>query len=67
MIDIVVNSKPHQISKESTVESLLKDLEVQIEGTAVAVNDSVVPRSEHRNFKLTDGDNLEIIRAVGGG
>jgi sulfur carrier protein len=67
MIDVIVNNQPHKISKELTIENLLQQLEIQKEGTAVAVNNSVVPRSEHENFKLTNGDNLEIIRAVGGG
>lgn len=67
MIDVTVNSKSHKIKRDSTIETLLTELEVQIKGTAVAVNNRVVPRSEHGNFKLTNGDNLEIIRAVGGG
>ena len=36
-------------------------------GLAVAVNDSVVPRSAWGATPLAPGDAVEIVRAVGGG
>lgn len=37
------------------------------DGHAVAVNDEVVPRSEHRTRRLVDGDRVEVVTAVAGG
>jgi len=37
------------------------------DGTAVALNDDVVPRARHAATALRDGDRLEIIVAVAGG
>ena len=52
----------------TTVSALLaaKNLE-EARGVAVAVNNSVVPRSAWRTTLLSDGDVVEIVRAVGGG
>ncbi len=52
----------------TTVSALLaaKNLE-GARGVAVAVNNSVVPRSAWPTTLLSDGDVVEIVRAVGGG
>ena len=34
---------------------------------AVEVNEEVVPRSEHGEYCLRDGDRVEIVHAIGGG
>lgn len=34
---------------------------------AVAVNDAVVPRSQHASTQVASGDRVEIVQAVGGG
>lgn len=36
-------------------------------GIAIAVNDSVVPKSQWPEHKLRDGDRIEIVKAVQGG
>lgn len=67
MIEVLINNQPRKLSAETTVAELLQDLEIKKEGTAIAVNDQVVPRSKHGEHRVLDGDRLEIIRAVGGG
>lgn len=67
MIEILINSESHRFDTQITIENILKNLKIKIEGTAVAVNNKVVPRSMHPEFNLFDGDRLEIIRAAGGG
>ena len=67
MINVTINSETHQFDTEQTIEELLKELEITKNGTAIAVNNRVIPRSKHGEFRVTDGDVLEIIRAVGGG
>ena len=46
---------------------LLEQLGLTRRGIAVAVNDGVVPGSQHDAQQLRDGDRVEIIVAVAGG
>ncbi len=68
MIDVVVNGEVRAIPEQSTVRSLLEGLGIaDREGTAVAVNMEVVPRTAHPVTMLQTGDRIEIVQAVGGG
>jgi sulfur carrier protein len=49
------------------VAGLLEDLAIQRLGVAVAVNRTVVPQAQHGSSRLKPSDQVEIIRAVGGG
>ena len=51
----------------SNVETLVKQLDTDPAGIAVAVNDRVVRRSLWTEHKLLEGDRVEIVRAVQGG
>ena len=64
---ILVNGEPREIDAGATLASLLKEFGVRRDGTAVALNDDVVPRALHGETPLSDGDRLEIIVAVAGG
>jgi|SaaInl4_135m_RNA_FD_contig_61_925267_length_2033_multi_2_in_0_out_0_2 sulfur carrier protein len=52
-----------------TVGALLRELGVDTDrrGSAVAVNDSVVPRAKWDDTPLSEADRVEVIRAVQGG
>jgi sulfur carrier protein len=64
---LTVNGTEHDVADGTTVAALLRTLDVRSDGTAVALNDDVVPRGEHATHTLHDGDRLEIIVAVAGG
>lgn len=64
---ISVNGETRESADGTTVESLLRALDVRRDGTAVALNDGVVPRAQHAHTVLREGDRLEIIVAVAGG
>ena len=64
---LTVNGTARQADAGTTLASLLDVLGVRRDGTAVALNDDVVPRAEHPHTVLRDGDRLEIIVAVAGG
>ncbi|HZO92761.1 MAG TPA: sulfur carrier protein ThiS [Candidatus Baltobacteraceae bacterium] len=64
---ISVNGDAREVPDGSTVEALLRSLDAQRDGTAVALNDGVVPRARHADTPLHEGDRLEIIVAVAGG
>lgn len=62
-----LNGKPHEAPEGSTLETLLRELDLRAERIAVAVNGVVRPRGNHPQVRLRDGDEVEIIHAVAGG
>ena len=64
---ITVNGEERDMSDGATLAALLDTLGVRRDGTAVALNDDVVPRTRHAATVLRGGDRLEIIVAVAGG
>jgi sulfur carrier protein len=66
-VTIQVNGEPRAVADDATLDSLLEAIGVRRDGTAVALNDDVVPRARHAATALREGDRLEIIVAVAGG
>ena len=66
-MEIVVNGKTETLDKELSVLELLEKLDVAKVGTAIAINNQIVPRDSHANARISDGDRIEIIRPIGGG
>jgi sulfur carrier protein len=64
---LTVNGTERDVAAGATVAALLRTLAVRSDGVAVALNDEVVPRTDHATRTLQDGDRLEIIVAVAGG
>jgi len=50
-----------------TVRGLIEKLGLSAGPVAVERNGAVVPRAEHTDTHLTDGDVIEIVHFVGGG
>ena len=64
---ITLNGQPCDVNLQSTIVDLLAHLQLQDQRLAVEVNQEVITRSEHSHFQLSEGDQVEIIQAVGGG
>ena len=64
---LTVNGTTRELAPDTSIADLLEELSVPSEGTAVALNGSVVPRKEHGLAMLSDDDVVEVIRAVAGG
>ncbi|MFN3713556.1 MAG: sulfur carrier protein ThiS [Alcanivoracaceae bacterium] len=64
-MQLTVNGKLLEFSGR-TIRDLLDLLDVQGR-LAVEVNAVIVPKSEHMQFELSDGDVIEIVHAIGGG
>ncbi len=62
-----VNGEASSIPAGSSLAQLLALLGLHDKRVAVAINRSVVPRSGHATVLLSDGDQIEILEAVGGG
>lgn len=62
-----VNGEPREIDDGSTVADLIVELAGSLRGSAVVVDDQVVPRSAWDATTLADGQAVEVITAVQGG
>ena len=67
MIQVTVNGKAHRFDRPVEVTALLSTLNLVGKKVAVERNGEIVPRSAHASTLLVDGDQLEIVVAVGGG
>ena len=67
MIQITVNGNTRAFERSLDVASLLATLELTGKKVAVERNGEIVPRSAHGSTLVLDGDQLEIVVAVGGG
>lgn len=66
-MQIEVNGEQHEVADDTTIASLLRALEVTQPHVAVEVNLEVVPRAQHAETQLHNGDRLEVVTLVGGG
>jgi sulfur carrier protein len=66
-VKVRVNGQEREMANGATVAQLLAALDVRAEAVAVAVDRQIVPRSRHHEEVLTEGQQVEIVRAVGGG
>ena len=64
---IQVNGEDREISQEFSLQSLLTELQLNPLQVAVEVNMQLVPRDDHAEYILREGDTLEIVTLVGGG
>ena len=67
MIVVTVNGAARRFEAPLDVASLLASLDMAGKKVAVERNGEIVPRSAHAHTVLGDGDQLEIVVAVGGG
>ena len=67
MITITVNGKSEQLEDNTTVAALVAKLGLGTDGTAVAVDDAIVPKSRFDTFTLKDGMKADVFSLVAGG
>jgi sulfur carrier protein len=64
---ISLNDQPREVADAITVAALLDELGLTGRPVAVEVNLQLVPRPQHAERQLCEGDRLEIVTLVGGG
>jgi len=62
-----VNGETCQLKDGLTVAALIDDLGLTGRRIAIEVNSEIVPRSEHPQYTLQEGDAIEVVQAIGGG
>lgn len=66
-MEIKLNNQKKTISSSKLQDLLHEVLGEKTKGTAVAVNDTVVLKTDWPNFELKQNDNVLIIKATQGG
>ena len=64
---IKINGEDLEIDNQSTAATLITQLGYQDQRIALEVNEAIISKSKHVEFTLNEGDQVEIIKAVGGG
>ncbi|WP_417800004.1 sulfur carrier protein ThiS [Tenacibaculum sp.] len=67
MITIKVNENPQEFSSSLTLQELVEKLQIQTNGIAIAVNSSVVKKSDWSSKLLQNNDAILIITSTQGG
>ena len=67
MITLTINGKERSLDQPTPLIDFLESLEVNTRFIAVAHNGLVIRREEFDDVTLAEGDEVEIVRAVGGG
>ena len=64
---VTVNGSPHDLPAGTTMTGLLEQLGLVVGSVVVEHNGTALLRSEVQTAVLTEGDVLELVRAVAGG
>jgi sulfur carrier protein len=66
-VRITLNGAPREFPAPLTFSQLLDQLDLAGRRLAVERNGEIVPRSSFGESRLSDGDRVEVVIAVGGG
>ncbi|MCG0278583.1 MAG: sulfur carrier protein ThiS [Thermanaeromonas sp.] len=66
-MEVLINGEKREIKPGTTVGALLKELGVDYRYLAVERNRVIVPKQDYDRVILEEGDEIEIVRFVGGG
>ena len=67
MLEFIVNGKSRSITGPANVTQLIQEMDLLGKRIAVEINGEIVPASQHSSYKISSGDNIEIVGAIGGG
>ncbi len=66
-MNITVNNKTESINDSTDINSLINQLEIDDKGIAIAVNFTVIQKTDWDKTELKENDNITIIKATQGG
>ena len=66
-MQVTVNGESTEIDDAATMSALVAQLDLLNRRLAVEYNGEILPRSAWKQTRLTSGDRIEIVHAIGGG
>jgi len=64
---LTVNGETRELPDGASIDELLEAMGLAGQPVAVEVNRQVVPKRQHEQHTLRDGDTIELVTLVGGG
>lgn len=64
---VTVNNQPRELPDAATLADLIRECGLEGGPCAAEVNKSLVPKRQHAEHRLRDGDTVELVTLVGGG
>ncbi|MCG8710831.1 sulfur carrier protein ThiS [Brenneria sp. 4F2] len=64
---VTLNDQPVELESPLTVDALLTQLNRLQPGTALAVNQTIIPRDVWTQHQIQDGDDILLFQAIAGG
>lgn len=66
-MNVMLNGDHRELPEQATLQWLIDELGLAGKRLAIEVNEDIVPRSQHGDYHLSDGDRVEVVHAIGGG
>jgi len=66
-LTLTINGETQRFTGPLTVAGLMEQLGLEARKVAIERNLAIVPRSQHGEVALVDGDRVEIVEFIGGG
>lgn len=66
-MNIILNGTPETVKAQITLTELTDSLDLSGKRYAIEINEHLIPRSRHPEYKLQEGDTVEVVQAIGGG
>lgn len=66
-VAVELNGTPEELTRGTTLLSLVETHAATTRGSAAVVDGTVVPRSDWPTYEVRDGQRIELLRAVQGG
>ncbi|WNL40664.1 sulfur carrier protein ThiS [Halomonas sp. PAMB 3264] len=66
-MELRLNGEPYAINQGQTAADLIAQLGLTGRRIAVEINEQIVPKSQLDATALNEGDQIEVVHAIGGG
>jgi len=64
---VTANGKPYEVTADATIDSFIRDRDLDPRFVVVEWNGQPLERARYDEVRLSEGDRLELVRAVAGG
>jgi sulfur carrier protein len=66
-MEVIVNQENYQLNEPCSIEQMLSIVQAPAKGIAVAINQTIIARSQWAAHGLKHGDQIMLIKATQGG
>lgn len=67
MITVTINQEQHQFEEQTSLQTVLSNMQISLRGLAVAINNSVISQADWETTIVKQDDKIILIKATQGG